>query len=666
MDSQETKHLYVKKNKTAVYRTITFILVIMMLSIALVTALFYKNLIPFQKNGIFTSSPKNLEKFSSQEDFLSYLQSANTNKGSFLTTEPSLLTAELSQKTSVSSQERYSQTNVQVKNIDEPDIVKTDGTKIYFSNEPSFQILPTLRGQIPEKDIQTMPFQPQIKTLTKIIQAFPPQDLSQNSTIQKSGNLLLAGDVLVIFSNNSITAYNISIPTNPQEIWSLNLDESSVKTARLKNEKIYIITRTLINQAHPCPMPLVEKNGRTTNVECAEIYHPIYPTPTDTVYTAFSLNSQTGQIENKISFVGSTSSSVTYMSENFLYITYTRENSTPDTYLTFLENQATDLLPINIITKLQKLANYDLSPQTKLMEIEILLANYKATLPKDERLRVETELQNRLTTYFNSKIRELETTEIVKVDPLKMEISVIGSVPGHPLNQFSLDEHEGFLRIATTSGGPRTLIPTTSANDIYVLDKNLKVAGSLLNLGLKEKIYSTRFIKDKGYLVTFKETDPFYVLNLADPKNPTLSGELKIPGFSSYLHPLTDNLILGIGKENQSVKLSLFDVSSPNNPKEISKYTLNEYWSESINNHHAFLQDPEHKVFFIPASQGGYMFSYENNTLTLKYSAANSQIKRGLYIGNYFYLLASNEIIALDENTWDVMQTLDLTKQSNE
>ena len=129
---------------------------------------------------------------------------------------------------------------------------------------------------------------------------------------------------------------------------------------------------------------------------------------------------------------------------------------------------------------------------------------------------------------------------------------------------------------------------TESANDVYVLDKNLKITGQVLDLGLTERIYSVRFIQDKGYVVTFRQIDPFYVLDLSDPENPALKGELKIPGYSSYLHPITKDKILGIGKEGSNVKISLFDVKDPENPSEAAKYTLQEF------NHSA--PEPGHSV----------------------------------------------------------------------
>jgi uncharacterized secreted protein with C-terminal beta-propeller domain len=161
-------------------------------------------------------------------------------------------------------------------------------------------------------------------------------------------------------------------------------------------------------------------------------------------------------------------------------------------------------------------------------------------------------------------------------------------------------------------------------------------------------------------VVTFKQTDPFYVLDLSNPQKPEKKGELKIPGYSSYLHPLADNIILGLGKEGQQVKLSLFDVKNPASPQEISKYTLDEYWSEILNTHHAFLQDQKHQVFFLPGGKGGYVFSYKGNQLSLTKAVSSIQAKRALYINDYLYIISEDKITVLNETTWEKSKELDL------
>jgi uncharacterized secreted protein with C-terminal beta-propeller domain len=178
-------------------------------------------------------------------------------------------------------------------------------------------------------------------------------------------------------------------------------------------------------------------------------------------------------------------------------------------------------------------------------------------------------------------------------------------------------------------------------------------------LGLTEQIYSVRFIEDKGFIVTFRQTDPFYVLDLSNPEKPELKGQLKIPGYSSYLHPITKDKILGIGKEGSNVKISLFDVSDPEKPTEISKYNLDEYWSDILNTHHAFLLDEKHQIFFLPGGRGGYIFSYKGDKLELKRAVSDINAKRAIYINDYLYIIGDNKIVVLNELNWEKINALE-------
>lgn len=254
--------------------------------------------------------------------------------------------------------------------------------------------------------------------------------------------------------------------------------------------------------------------------------------------------------------------------------------------------------------------------------------------------------------------RDLEKSGIARFDVNDLKVTSSEAIPGTPLNQFSLDEYQGNLRIATTTSNSFTGT-SGSFNDVYVLDENLKVIGSIKDLGLTERIYSARFVGERGYLVTFRQIDPFYILDMSDPKNPKMTGELKIPGFSSYLHPISENLILGIGQEGMNAKVSLFDVSDSTNPKEISKYELSEYWSEVSSNHHAFLQDEKHKIFFMPAGQNGYIFSYKDNSIGLERVVTGLIAKRALYLDDYLYVLGDAKMIVLDENNWEEVISYD-------
>ncbi len=200
-----------------------------------------------------------------------------------------------------------------------------------------------------------------------------------------------------------------------------------------------------------------------------------------------------------------------------------------------------------------------------------------------------------------------ESTEIyrVAINGANLSFDAKGVVSGSILNQYSMDEYNGYFRVATTiSTG--SWVNRDQHNNLYVLNMKLETVGKIESLAQGERIYSARFTGDKAYLVTFKQTDPFFVIDLKDPAAPTVAGELKIPGYSSYLHPYDENHIIGIGKENNTVKLSLFDVTDMSNPTEIAKYVIGENadYSDSIALYEpkAFLFDLQKQLIVIPVS----------------------------------------------------------------
>jgi inhibitor of cysteine peptidase len=493
---------------------------------------------------------------------------------------------------------------------------------------------------------------PYLSPQTKIIAALPPSEIKDVGNISMNGNLLVSDKILMVFSYNEIAGYDVSTPSAPAEKWRMDIN-GSVVGSRLMGGKLYLITQNYVDQYNPCPIIPVARNGVAVEIACPMIYHPVGYVSADSTYSTMIINPATGSVEKAVSFVGSAYSSVVYMSDNAIYVTYPYAEDYFKTYSDFLSEKMGDLLPSSVLDRLAKLSTYDISDQAKLTEMTVILGNYQSTLSPDDRLKFENEMNNRMADFMDEHKRELQGTGIVKVG-LDMTVASTGLVPGTPLNQFALDEYNGYLRIATTIGGW-----SNTTNDVYVLDGGLKVVGSLQDIDQGERIYSARFVQDKGYLVTFKQTDPFFVLDLSDPSNPQVKGELKIPGYSSYLHPISADRILGIGMENSNVKLSLFDVSSPGNPTEVSHYLLNEYWSEAMSNHHAFLQDSGHKIFFIPGGNGGYIFSYENDNLTLKKAVSGINSERALYIGDYLYIVGSNKIVVLDENSWEQIGSLE-------
>ncbi len=187
-----------------------------------------------------------------------------------------------------------------------------------------------------------------------------------------------------------------------------------------------------------------------------------------------------------------------------------------------------------------------------------------------------------------------------------------GQVPGDLLNQFALSEYKGVLRAATTEGFSDN--SQSHVTSLQARAGRLEKIGQVSGLGRGERIYAVRFIEDRGYVVTFRQVDPLYTLDLADPAHPRVRGELKILGYSAYLHPVGDHELLGIGQDasaegvRQGTQLSLFDVDDPANPKLLHKVALGELTSsEAEYDHHAFLWWEPLRLAVVPVSdyEGG-------------------------------------------------------------
>lgn len=189
-----------------------------------------------------------------------------------------------------------------------------------------------------------------------------------------------------------------------------------------------------------------------------------------------------------------------------------------------------------------------------------------------------------------------------------------GSVRGHVLNQFSMDELEGNLRVATTDGDPWGIATDSSQSFVTVLaqeDDQLVEIGQVGELGPTEEIQSVRFVGDVGYVVTFRQTDPLYTIDLSDPTKPAVVGELKILGYSAYLHPAGDGLLIGVGQDateegtQLGTKISLFDVSDPAHPSEVASHVIAGGSSDVEFDHRAFLYWPDTGLVVIPVSAYG-------------------------------------------------------------
>lgn len=238
----------------------------------------------------------------------------------------------------------------------------------------------------------------------------------------------------------------------------------------------------------------------------------------------------------------------------------------------------------------------------------------------------------------------------------KLEGKAQGSFAGYLNDTFSIDEYQGKLRVVTTDG---------DTNAVYVMDENLEITGAIEDLAKDERVYSARFIGDTGYFVTFRETDPLFSVDLSDPENPRIIGELKIPGFSEYLHFYGEDRLLGIGMaadENtgatEGVKLTMFDISDRTDVKEEATYVIEDaYGTDVAYDYKAVLADPQKNLIGFAAygirGEDYYLFTYEEETgfvcrLQEEINGNSSGGTRGLYIGDTLYVIRGNVIEAYD------------------
>lgn len=256
-------------------------------------------------------------------------------------------------------------------------------------------------------------------------------------------------------------------------------------------------------------------------------------------------------------------------------------------------------------------------------------------------------------------------------------------VEGYPINQFAMDEHNGFFRIAVTATKDGE-----SVNNVHIFDSELIQTGAISNMAPGERIYSVRFNGDIGYMVTFVSVDPLFVMDLSDPYNPKVDGELKIPGYSTYMHMYSDTLILGFGMDtdssegrvlNQGIKIAMFDVSDRTNPTQLFMTVIGGRgtWSPLNNDHKAFMINRERNIFTFPAQIAGNNYEMkaqglvvcridiENNQFEVLdilsqdyFTNWNNYVQRGLYINNILLTISSNAIYSYNFDSLELIDNV--------
>lgn len=569
----------------------------------------------------------------------------------------------------------FSQTNIQVEGVDEPDIIKNDGKYIYVVSGSNVTIL----------------------------DAYPAESAKILSTIEISGtpqNIFINQDRLIVFGqeyysyssqtveigiiapryyspNTFVKVYDITDRSNPILKRNVTID-GNYYDSRMIGDYVYIVANEPVyySDTQPIAMPAMQSNGVSKTLQPTDVYYFDLPDSSYVFTNIVSVNTQNDLEDANMKTYLTGYSENMYVSTNNIYLVYTKRLSVYDFYDRIIDKAILPVVPPDVQIKINNIRNSNETKYEKMNEIGRVFQDYINSLGPEEGANVMKQVQGRMETVQTEIAKEMEKTVIFKfsIGSGNIEYVTNGEVPGYTLNQFSMDEYNDNFRIATTTGNWRS----ENLNHVYILDSNLQITGKLEDLAHGERIYSVRFLGDKGYLVTFRQIDPLFVIDLSNPSNPQVLGYLKIPGVSDYLHPYDETHVIGIGRDATEegrvtgMKLSLFDVSDVANPKEISKYIIGERgtYSEALYDHKAFLFDKDKNLLVIPVSlaekdyqqtwQGAFVFNVDlvngfvlkgrithSNETNSTYYDYQSQIRRSLFIDNVLYTL-SNRMIKMN------------------
>ena len=475
-----------------------------------------------------------------------------------------------------------------------------------------------------------------------IIDAFPAENasiLSKTLIDGRATNMYINGDKVMIFVEGShemlyypeyqfrpsiryspmttALVYDISDRENPEIVSDYNINGNYFQSRMIGEYVYFIVKESVYNYNDVIDLPVIRKG--TEKVLAPDVYYFDNPEQNYMYHTIASININSENEINAKSFMMGYSDNL-YVSENNIYITY-RKNM-PSTYYNVLQqerfyNVVVPLLPSDVQDSINNIKNSASDSDEIWQQISDVLEGTYSNMSDMDKRQLFDDIETALSEYDIRIAQDREKTIIQKIgiDKGSIEYKSKGEVQGTLLNQFSMDESNGYFRLATTTQLWTSGAGSVTYNNVYVLDEGLGIVGELEELAPDERIFSTRFIGNRLYMVTFKRMDPLFVIDLSEPTAPKVLGELKIPGFSDYLHPYDENHIIGIGKETgtsswggvsiKGVKLSLFDVSDVSNPKQVDTYEigLSGTDSEALRDHRAFLFNKNKNLLVIPVRE---------------------------------------------------------------
>jgi uncharacterized secreted protein with C-terminal beta-propeller domain len=427
-----------------------------------------------------------------------------------------------------------------------------------------------------------------------VVDVTAPSSPSVVATIPASGRMLLVDDQLVVINDGGVQGFDVSTPTAPSQDFERPFaNDTAPVTARTHDGTVTLVTETSIDTDDPCP--ITPFAGGATTVECTETYHPTTPAAVEVTYTTMRMTADDGAVQDVASVVGSQTGRTIYASENAVYLSYLREPQTT-------------------------------GPNAS----EGLLGSAASSTAKE-------------TAPVHVGIVEVSVED-------EVDVTAVGEVPGVPLNQFSLSEHEGTLRVATTTPDRQ--------NRLFVLDENLSVTGRVTDIANGQRLTGVRYVGDTAYAVTFLRQDPFHVIDLSDPSAPEELGQVRLPGESRYLHPVGEDRVIGVGRMDGQVAVTLFDASTPTAPTVAGQLKLPAGSTAMSESHHAFLHDPAQDAVVIPTSTGGHVVSYDGGLRTAATVGTAGPAQRAMFVGDHHYVYGRTNAVVLSAGEWREATTL--------
>ncbi len=532
----------------------------------------------------------------------------------------------------------YSETNTRTENVGEADIVKTDGKYIYYlsskldrSNDKKVDLVLSVVRADGDKTVEI--FEGSISE--PILNTVSIESNKESKTYFSDKEMLVYEDKLVVVCSYGgctvLSFYNIQDKTKPELINTLFM-EGIYDSCRFVDGHLYVFSEKSI--------------GMRYGYGYDDIYIERY---------------EKEDIEDL---------SIDQLKGRLAVCTSEGELNPDDIYVANCEK----------FELYHMIGTVDMTDTSDFKQVKAVLGQSSGTVYVSAKniYYVDSVYRNKIEANVGEEVEDGTKSEIIKLSYSEGKVVPVGRtiVDGSVGDEFAIDEYNGYLRIAVSvnrwkgkcesvdmeyyNGSkwvtdsvmrihPYTYSDYRTVSALYVLDENLEVVGSIPELKKNERVYGVRFDGDIAYVVTYRQMDPLFTIDLSDPTNPTVIGALKIPGFSTYLHKWDDNKLIGIGHDDGwNIKISTFDITDKTDVKETDVFVLEDaYHSEALYNHKAIFISPKNNLLGFGDQDGCYrIFSYVNGNLVEKIRVQMDDNflsdTRALYIGEYIYVVGEN------------------------